>query len=53
MIRHKCAFESICALADELSDAQKESVQGKLWGPVLEYKKFVIDRHMVQALIHA
>ena len=26
-VHHRCAFESICALMDELSDAQKESVR--------------------------
>ena len=26
VVRHRCAFESICALVDELSDAQRESV---------------------------
>jgi len=31
----------------------RESIRGTVWEPVLEYKKFVMDRHMVQALIHA
>ena len=30
VVRHRCAFQSICALVDELSDAQRESV----WGTV-------------------
>jgi len=53
VVRHRCVFEAICGLVKELSDAQKKSVQGTVWWPVLEYKKFVIDRHMVQALIQA
>ena len=28
IVRHRFAFESICALVDELSDAQRESVRG-------------------------
>ena len=52
--RHRCAFESIfCVLVDELSDAQRELVRGMVWGPVLEYKRFVMDRFLVQALIPA
>jgi len=53
VVRHRCVFEEICVLLAELSDAQKESVRGMVWWPVLEYKKFVMDRHMVQALLHA
>ena len=53
VVRHRCAFEEICGLVEELSDAQKEIVRGTVWWPVLEYKKFVMDRHLVQALIQA
>jgi len=34
---------------DELSEAQREAI----WGTVLEYKKFVMDWFLVQALIQA
>jgi len=51
VVRHRCAFESICALVDELSDAQRESVRGTVWGPMLQYKKFAMDRFLVQALL--
>jgi len=51
-VRHRCAFEAICALVGELSDAQRESIRGTVWEPVLEYTKFVMDRHMVEALIY-
>jgi len=51
VVRHRCVFEAICGLVEEISDAQKEAVRGTVWWPVLEYKKFVMDRHRVQALI--
>ncbi|KAJ8420341.1 hypothetical protein Cgig2_012106 [Carnegiea gigantea] len=38
---------------DELSDIQKEAVRGSIWSPVLEYKTFAMDRHMVRTLIEA
>ena len=53
VVRHRCAFESICALVDELSDAQRGLVRGTVWGPVLEYKRFVVDRFLVQVRIHS
>jgi len=53
VIRHRCAFESICALVEDLSDTQREAVQTTVWGPVLEYKKFVMDYDLVQAPIQA
>ena len=53
VVRHRCALEAICGLVEELSDAQKEAVRGTVWWPVLECKKFTMDRHMVQALIQA
>ena len=53
VLRHRCAFEAICGLVEELNDAQKEAVRGTVWGSVLNYKKFVMDPHLVQALIHA
>jgi len=33
VVRQRCAFESICALIEELSEAQKEAVRGTVWGP--------------------
>ena len=53
VVWHRCAFESICPLVNELSDAQRKSIWGTVWGPVLEYKRFVMGRFLVQALIHA
>jgi len=53
VVRHRCALEAICGLVEELSDAQLDAVRGTVWAPVLEYKKFAMDRHMVQALIQA
>ena len=53
VVRHRCAFDSICTLVDELSEAQREAIRGTVWGPVLEYKKFAMDRFLVQALIQA
>ena len=44
-------FDSICTLVDELSEEQREAIRGTVWGPVLEYKKFSMDRFMVQGLI--
>jgi len=53
VVHPKCAFEAICGLVKELNDIEKEAVRGMAWGPMLEYKKFVTDRHLVQALIYA
>ena len=53
VVRHRCAFDSICALVDELSEAQRDAKRGTVWGPVLDYKKFIMDRFLVQALIQA
>ena len=47
VVRHRCAFESICALIDDLSEVQKEVIRGTVWGLVLDYKRIVMDRHMV------
>jgi len=52
-IRHRCAFESICALTKEFVEIQKDAIRGTVWAPVLQYKAFAMDRHMVQALIEA
>uniref|UniRef100_A0A7C8Z2U4 Uncharacterized protein n=2 Tax=Opuntia streptacantha TaxID=393608 RepID=A0A7C8Z2U4_OPUST len=51
VIRHRCAFEAICGLVEDLNDAQKDSIRGTVWRPVLEYKKFPMDRHMVRAFL--
>jgi len=51
VVRHRCAFDSICTLVDQLSEEQREAIRGTVWGPVLEYKKFAMDRFLVQALI--
>jgi len=51
VVRHRCAFDSICTLVDQLSEEQREAVRGTVWGPVLEYKKFAMDRFLIQALI--
>ena len=32
VVRHRCAFDSICALVDELSDAQRDAIRGTVWG---------------------
>jgi len=53
VVRHRCAFDSICTLVDELSEEQREAIRGTVWGSVLEYKKFAMDRFLVQALIQA
>ena len=42
---------AICTLLDELSEEQREAIRGTVWGSVLEYKKFAMDRFLVQALI--
>jgi len=42
-VRHRCAFESICALANKLSDVQNKAVWRIVWASVLEYKRFMID----------
>jgi len=51
-VRHRYAFESICTLIEELSEVQNKVVRGIMWGLVLNYKWFVMDRRMVKALIH-
>ena len=52
-IRHRCALDAICALNDQLSDIQKEAVRRMVWRLVLEYRTFLMDRHLVQALLQA
>jgi len=44
---------AICTLLDELSEEQREMIRGTVWGSVLKYKKFAMDRFLVQALIQA
>ncbi|KAJ8428740.1 hypothetical protein Cgig2_022650 [Carnegiea gigantea] len=52
-IRHRCALDAIYALTNELSDIQKEAVRGMVWSLVLEYRTFLMDRQLVQALLQA
>ena len=50
MSRQSMLLDAICALNDQLSDMQKKAVRGMVWSPVLEYRTFLMDRHLVQAL---
>ena len=52
-IWHRCPFESICALTNDLVEVQQDAIRRTMWAPVLQYKAFAMDRHMVQALIQA
>ncbi|KAJ8443351.1 hypothetical protein Cgig2_015832 [Carnegiea gigantea] len=52
-IRHHCPLDVICALNDQLSDIQKEAVRGMVWSSVLEYRTFLMDRHLVQTFLQA
>ncbi|KAJ8441260.1 hypothetical protein Cgig2_000633 [Carnegiea gigantea] len=51
VIRHRCTLEAVCALNDELDDDRKRAIKETMWSPVLEYRSFVTDRHLVRALI--
>jgi len=52
-VRHRCSLDAICALNEQLVDIQKEAIRGTIWSPVLEYRKFLMDRHLVHALLEA
>jgi len=34
-VRHRCAFDSICALMNDLVEIQKNAIRGTMWAPVL------------------
>ena len=44
-------FEAVCSLNTELEEVQKSAVEGTVWRPMLKYKSFVMDRHLVRALV--
>ncbi|KAJ8430116.1 LOW QUALITY PROTEIN: hypothetical protein Cgig2_007089 [Carnegiea gigantea] len=52
-IRHRCVLDAICAMNDQLSDIQKEAIRGMVWSLVLEYRTFLMERHLVHALLQA
>ena len=51
IVWHRCAFELICALIRDLNEVQKAALRETVWGPVLDYKRMVMDRHLVETLI--
>ncbi|KAJ8421626.1 hypothetical protein Cgig2_021770 [Carnegiea gigantea] len=51
VLRHQCTLEVVCSLNVELEEVQKSAVEGTVWRPVLKYRPFVMDRHLVQALV--
>lgn len=51
VLRHQCALEAMCGLNSELEEYQKLAIEGTVWGSVLRYKSFDVDRHLVQALV--
>ncbi|KAJ8428376.1 hypothetical protein Cgig2_012523 [Carnegiea gigantea] len=42
-----------CSLNSELEDYQKSAIEEIVWSSVLKYKPFVIDRHLVRALVES
>ncbi|KAJ8428908.1 hypothetical protein Cgig2_011650 [Carnegiea gigantea] len=53
IVRHRCALEAVCSLNSELEECQKSTIEGTVRSPVLKYKPFVIDRHLVRALVES
>ncbi|KAJ8424838.1 hypothetical protein Cgig2_031573 [Carnegiea gigantea] len=53
IVRHRCALEAVCSLKSELEESQKSAIEGIVWSPVLKYKPFVTDRHLVCALVES
>ncbi|KAJ8426097.1 LOW QUALITY PROTEIN: hypothetical protein Cgig2_001265 [Carnegiea gigantea] len=51
VIRHWCTLEAVCSLNAELEEVQKSAMEGTVWRPILKYRRFGIDRHLVRALV--
>ena len=51
VLRHRCALEAVYSLNAELEEVQKLAVEGTLWRPVLKYRPFRMNRHLVRALV--
>lgn len=51
VIRHRCVLEAVCSLNAKLEEVQKSAIEGTVWRPVLKYRPFGMDRHLVRALV--
>ncbi|KAJ8421579.1 LOW QUALITY PROTEIN: hypothetical protein Cgig2_010418 [Carnegiea gigantea] len=49
VLRHRRALEAVCTLNSELADCQKIAIERT--SLVLRYKPFVLERHLVRALV--
>ncbi|KAJ8430687.1 hypothetical protein Cgig2_018413 [Carnegiea gigantea] len=53
IVRHRCALEAVCGLNFELEEYQKSAIEGIMLSLVLKYKPFVMDKHLVHALMES
>ncbi|KAJ8436143.1 hypothetical protein Cgig2_033638 [Carnegiea gigantea] len=53
IVRHWCTLEAVCSLNSEMEECQKSAIEGTVWNPILKYKPFVMDRHLVRALVES
>ncbi|KAJ8423031.1 hypothetical protein Cgig2_021923 [Carnegiea gigantea] len=51
VIQHRCTLKAVCALNDKFDDDRKRAIRDTMSSPVLEYRSFVMNGHLVWALI--
>ncbi|KAJ8450569.1 hypothetical protein Cgig2_020206 [Carnegiea gigantea] len=53
IVRHQCTLEAVYSLKSKLEECQKSAIERIVWSPILKYKPFVMDRHLVHALVES